>query len=127
MARGVRSQLTTIGTPRAIKGKSRLLNPYECEIGITPKFRSTSEISIVSQICLQSASSCSLRKRTSRGVAVVPEVNLKSVGGLSPQSVIPLFAATENAASDCSLGTDSSMGRKTFRFLRQTKNDEGQS
>ena len=35
---------------RAIKGKSRLLNPYECEIGITPKFRSTSEISIVSQI-----------------------------------------------------------------------------
>ena len=47
---------------------------------MTPKLRSESEIPIVAQIWLQSASSCSPRKRTARGAAVVPEVSLRRDG-----------------------------------------------
>ena len=43
----MRSWLSTSGTPRAISGVIKLLKPYECETGMTPKFRSRSVIPIV--------------------------------------------------------------------------------
>src|SRR5262249_5284475 len=126
-ARGNRSQLKTIGTPRTINGVSKLLNPYECEIGITPKLRSVSVIPIVSQICSQSANSCSLRNRTRRGVPVVPDVSLNSTGGALFQSMTPLLAATETAASACCRLTDSSIGKTICCFRKEAKKSDGQS
>ena len=126
-ARGVRSRLKTIGTPRAINGVSKLLKPYECEIGITPKLRSTSAMPIVSQIWSQSAKRFSLRKRIIRGAEVVPEVSLKSVGGWSPHSVIPLFAAIERAAPACSSVIASSIGRSTRCVRKHARKNEAQS
>ena len=41
-ARGIGSELKTIGTPRASSGVIRLLNPYEWESGMTAKLRSAS-------------------------------------------------------------------------------------
>ncbi len=85
IARGIRSLLSASATPRTRIGVSRLLNPYECEMGTTPKFTSLGVIPIVSQMFSQSASNCSLRKRMARGAAVVPEVSLRREGCLSAQ------------------------------------------
>ena len=62
----------------------RLLNPYEWEKGMTPKFMSFGRMPIVSQIFRQSASSCDSRNRTALGAPVVPEVIFRRSGfGLS--------------------------------------------
>src|SRR5947209_17623113 len=98
----------TSGTPRAINGVRRLLNPYECETGMTPKFRSVPEIPLVSQIWSQSASNCSLRKQIARGAAVVPEVSFRSDGGLLPQS---------GAAADVLMATTSGLPPGTLSAI----------
>ena len=87
IARGMRSRLRTIGTPRTSKGVNAVAETVGMRKRNDDKFRSPSVIPIVSQIWLQSASSCSLRKRIARGAAVVPEVSLSNRGGFVPQSI----------------------------------------
>ena len=61
----------------------RLLNPYEWENGMTPKFTSSGRMPIVSQIFRQSARSCDSRNLTALGAPVVPEVIFRR-SGLGP-------------------------------------------
>ena len=56
---------------------------------MTPKFKSRWLMPIVSQMFSQSASNCSLRKRTARGAAVVPEVSFNSEGRSLPVNRSP--------------------------------------
>ena len=102
----------------------RLLKPYECEAGMTPKFRSVSVMPIVPQICSQSASNCALRKRMARGAAVVPEVSLSRTGGRFPQ-----FRALQCsiAAWRCGAVVDSSSGSATNPWRKQARKTDGQS
>src|SRR5689334_18255117 len=117
-------------------------------MGITPKFRSRSDMAIVSQIFSQSAKSCSLRKRTARGTAVVPEVNFNKAGGFAlhfpsveaallsgkvfqepPGTVATTAVARQifNAFSLCSSLSICSNGKTTICLRKQARNSDGQS
>jgi len=151
IARGIRSLLSASETPRTMSGVSKLLKPYECEIGMTPKFKSRGLMPIVSQMFSQSASNCSLRKRTARGAAVVPDVSFNSEGRSLPQSfaLISVVAAAvaggriwtslppataaattrpiSNALCFCSSLIVCSSGRTTSCLRRHARNNDGQS
>ena len=111
---------------------------------MTAKLRSCPVIPMVSQIWVQSARSCSLRKRIARGAAVVPEVSFKSDGGFGPHSIgswgnarrtmrssgvfaepaastmaaarqIPSAASRSRSAMVCSMGSATSPWRRQAR------------
>ena len=65
------------GMPCSSSGSTRLENPYECAIEMTPRFGQSARKPIVATILSASAMSCSAVKATNRAVPAVADVDLK--------------------------------------------------
>src|SRR5512140_3770729 len=66
----------TTAVPCRTRGRTRFANPYECEKGIAPRFRSPGVRPIVEQMLFESAIKFASEQTIAFGMPVDPEVSL---------------------------------------------------